>query len=161
MLFVVGASHKTAPLATREKLAIAPERIPETLDALLEEHDAVSEVVLLSTCNRCELYAVARPQAKRALIDWLGRLGGESGEDWKRHCYAHEDSAAARHLFRVATGLESMVPGETQIQGQVKTAYETAHHGAVVGPELHHLFQHALNTAKAIRTESALNTSRS
>lgn len=160
MLFSIGVSHKTAPLATRERLAVAPEHIPELLDGLLENAD-ISEAALLATCNRCELYAVARPQTKRLLIDWLGRLGAPPETDWENHYYARENSSAARHLFRVAAGLESMVPGETQIQGQVKTAYQTAHHASTVGSQLHQLFQHALNTAKAIRTESELNTPRS
>jgi len=160
MLFVVGVSHKTAPLTTRERLAVAPERIPELLDGLLE-NEGIDEAVLLSTCNRSELYVEAKPQTKRLLIDWLGHLGGPPEAEWETCYYARQDSTAARHLFRVAAGLESMVPGETQIQGQVKTAYQTAHHATTVGPRLHHLFQHALNTAKAIRTESSLNTLRS
>jgi glutamyl-tRNA reductase len=160
MLFVVGASHKTAPLATRERLAVAPERVPELLDGLLESKD-IDEAVLLSTCNRSELYVEARAQTKRLLIDWLGHLGGPPEAEWENYYYARQDGTAARHLFRVAAGLESMVPGETHIQGQVKTAYQIAHHAATVGPQLHHLFQHALNTAKAIRTDSSLNTPRS
>lgn len=157
MLFVIGVSHKTAPLATRERLAVTPDRVPELLDNLLE-NEGIDEAVLLSTCNRSELYVEAKPQAKHLLIDWLARLGGPPEAEWNDYYYARQDSMAARHLFRVAAGLESMVPGETQIQGQVKTAYQIAHHASTVGPQLHHLFQHALNTAKAIRTESSLNT---
>src|SRR5699024_3611322 len=139
MLFVVGISHKTAPLATRERLAVAPERVPELLDGLLE-NAGIEEAVLLSTCNRCELYVEAKPQAKRLLIDWLAHLGGPPEPEWEDYYYARQDSMAARHLFRVAAGLESMVPAETQIQGQVKTAYQTAHHAAADAPRLHHLF---------------------
>ncbi|MGH8271639.1 MAG: glutamyl-tRNA reductase [Gammaproteobacteria bacterium] len=159
MLFAVGVSHKTAPLAVRERLAVAPTRIPELLDALLER-DGVDEAVLLATCNRTELYAVAEPRRKRALIAWLGEIGGLGSEpdDWR---YVHEDGAAARHLFRVAAGLESMVLGETQVLGQVKTAYLAAHAAAAVGPELHDLFQHALGATKNIRTDSSLDTLRS
>ncbi len=159
MLFAVGVSHKTAPLAVRERLAVAPARIPELLDALLE-NDGVDEAVLLATCNRTELYAVAEPQRKRTLIAWLGEIGGLEPEpdDWR---YAHEDGAAARHLFRVAAGLESMVLGETQVLGQVKTAYLAAHAAAAVGPELHDLFQHALGATKNIHTDSSLDTLRS
>ncbi|MDN5863821.1 MAG: glutamyl-tRNA reductase [Gammaproteobacteria bacterium] len=157
MLFVIGVSHKTAPLAVRERLAVAPERVAEVLDSLLEK-EGVEEAVLLTTCNRNEIYAWARPQDKRLLIDWLSRLGGAPEPGWNDYYYAHEGEAAARHLFRVAAGLESMAPGETQIQGQVKTAYQDAHHAAAaVGPELHQLFQHALNAAKGIRTETSLD----
>lgn len=159
MLFAVGVSHKTAPLAVRERLAVAPARIPELLDELLE-NDGVDEVVLLTTCNRTELYAVAEPYLKRTLIDWLDDTGGlgPGAENWR---YVHEDGAAARHLFRVAAGLESMALGETQVLGQVKTAYLTAHKAAAVGPELHSLFQHALGATKSIHTDSALDTLRS
>lgn len=155
MLFAIGVSHKTAPLAVRERLAVSAARIPELLDSLLE-NEGVKEAVLLTTCNRNELYATARPRDKRLLIDWLGRLGGTPEAGWDECCHAHESDAAARHLFRVAAGLESMAPGETQIQGQVKTAYENAHHASAVGPELHQLFQHALNAAKSIRTDASL-----
>lgn len=149
MLLVSGVSHKTAPLALRERVAVAPERVPELLDQLLE-NDGIEEAVLLATCNRTELYAVAAPRCKPLLTEWLGVMSG-LGTALARHCYVHEDGEAARHLFRVAAGLDSMVLGETQILGQVKDAYLCAHHAAVVGPELHQLFQHALGAAKDMR----------
>ncbi|MGH8161547.1 MAG: glutamyl-tRNA reductase, partial [Gammaproteobacteria bacterium] len=156
MLFAVGCSHKTAPLALRERLSVAPERIAERLDALLE-NDGVTEAVLLTTCNRNELYAIAEPQRKRRLIEWLGLIPSDD----RNFYYAHEDAAAARHLFRVAAGLDSMVVGETQILGQVKTAYLEAHRASAVGPELHRLFQHAFEAAKVVRGDASLNAPRS
>lgn len=159
MLFVVGVSHKTAPLAIRERFAVAPDRLPGHLDQLLET-DGVEEAVLLATCNRTELYVVAAPQQKRFLADWLAALGG-LGTDSEAYRYVHEEAAAAKHLFRVAAGLDSMVLGEAQILGQVKNAYAAAHNSAAVGPELHQLFQHALGETKLIRSESALDAVRS
>ena len=159
MLLVAGVSHKTAPLAIRERLAVAPARVPELLDQLLET-EGVDEAVLLATCNRTELYVIAAPQRKREVLDWLGALGG-LGEELHDYRYAHEGAAAARHLFRVAAGLDSMVLGETQVLGQVKNAYLAAHAAAAVGPELHQLFQHALGTTKGIRADSALDALRS
>ncbi|MGH8428073.1 MAG: glutamyl-tRNA reductase [Gammaproteobacteria bacterium] len=159
MLFVIGVSHKTAPLAVRERLAVAPTRIPELLDQLLET-DGVDEAVLLATCNRTELYAVAQPQYKHRIVEWFSTLGNFGGE-LAGHLYVHEGAPVARHLFRVAAGLDSMVLGENQILGQVKTAYLDAHRTATVGPELHQLFQYALGVTKGIRTDSALDSLRS
>jgi len=159
MLFVAGVSHKTAPLAVRERLAVAPERVPELLDQLLE-NDQVSEAVLVATCNRTELYAACDPHAQPLIAGWLGRLGDIDGT-LEEHQYLYRDEAAARHLFRVTAGLDSMVLGETQILGQVKNAYLTAHHGAAVGPELHQLFQHAFGAAKTLRGSPGLDSVRS
>ncbi|MGA7965903.1 MAG: glutamyl-tRNA reductase [Gammaproteobacteria bacterium] len=160
MLLVAGVSHKTAPLELREQVAIAPERVPELLDDLLG-NDGIDEAVLLVTCNRTELYASAAPQAKPVLMRWLGRISG-LGAGLDTHLYLHQDTAAARHLFRVAAGLDSLVVGETQILGQIKAAYRQAHReAAAVGPDLHQLFQHALGLAKNLRTDSALDSIRS
>lgn len=160
MLLAVGVSHKTAPLSLRERLAIAPEHVPELLDSLLE-NDGVEEAVLLVTCNRTELYASAAPQAAPAIIRWLGTLSG-LGNGLDRHLYQYRDGAAARHLFRVTAGLDSLVLGEAQILGQVRNAYRLAHEkAAAVGPVLHQLFQHALGLAKDLRSDSALDSLRS
>jgi glutamyl-tRNA reductase len=158
MLYVIGVSHKTAPIALRERLAVAPERVAERLDGLLE-NEGITEAVLLATCNRSEVYAIADAPAKRLLIEWLGVPKTGPGERCLH--YTHEGGRAARHLFRVAAGLESMVLGEAQVLGQVKAAYLAAHRAAAVGPELHRLFQYAFETAKAIRGDASLNTPRS
>ncbi len=160
MLLTLGVSYKTAPLNLRERLAIAPEHIPGLLDSLLE-NEGVDEAVLLVTCNRTELYVSAAPHAAPVVIRWLGTLSG-LGTDLDDHLYQHRDLAAAQHLFRVAAGLDSLVLGETQILGQVKTAYRLAHQeAAAVGPVLHQLFQHALSLAKDLRSETSLDTLRS
>ncbi len=160
MLLTLGVSYKTAPLSLRERLAIAPEHIPGLLDSLLE-NEGVDEAVLLVTCNRTELYVSAAPHAAPTVIRWLGTLSG-LGTDLDSHLYQYRDLAAAHHLFRVAAGLDSLVLGETQILGQVKTAYRLAHQeAAAVGPVLHQLFQHALGLAKDLRSETSLDTLRS
>jgi len=159
MLLVAGVSHKTAPLAVRERLAVPPDRAPGLLDQLLE-NDGVSEAVLLATCNRTELYVECAPEAQPLIRGWMGRLGGGVA-GLEEHLYLHRDAEAARHLFRVAAGLDSMVLGEHQILGQVKSAYLAAHHGAAVGPELHQLFQHAFGAAKTLRGEAGLDSVRS
>lgn len=160
MLLAVGVSHKTAPLSLRERLAIAPEHMPELLDSLLE-NDGVDEAVLLVTCNRTELYVSTAPQATPTIIRWLGTLSG-LGNGLDKHLYQFHDAEAARHLFRVATGLDSLVLGETQILGQVRSAYRLAHEQAgSVGPVLHQLFQHALGLAKDQRSDGALDSLRS
>lgn len=160
MLLVLGVSHKTAPLSLRERLAIAPENIPELLDSLLE-NEGVDEAVLLVTCNRTELYVSVAPQATPTVVRWLSALSG-LGNGLDKYLYQHRDLAAAHHLFRVAAGLDSLVLGETQILGQIKAAYRIAHQdAATVGPELHRLFQHALGLAKDLRTEASLDSLRS
>ncbi len=160
MLLALGVSHKTAPLSLRERLAIAPEHIPELLDSLLE-NDGVDEAVLLVTCNRTELYVSAAPHAAPTVIRWLGTLSG-LGSGLDTHLYQYRELAAAQHLFRVAAGLDSLVLGETQILGQVKTAYRLAHQeAAAVGPVLHQLFQHALGLAKDLRSDAPLDSLRS
>jgi glutamyl-tRNA reductase len=159
MLFVVGANHKTAPLATRERLAVAPTQVAARLDLLLEA-EGIREAVVLTTCNRTELYAVADAHRKRRLVEWLAASGTSDG-DLQACLYTRQDGAAARHLFRVTAGLDSMVPVEAQILGQVKTAYLQAHRASAVGPELHQLFQHAFEAAKGIRGDTALNGPRS
>ncbi|HEX5313750.1 MAG TPA: glutamyl-tRNA reductase [Gammaproteobacteria bacterium] len=159
MLFVVGVSHKTAPLALRERLAVAPARVPELLDAMLEGGD-LREAVLLSTCNRSELYAVTEAHRKAAVLASF-RAIGDCDEEILPGCYVEEGPGAARHLFRVAAGLDSMVLGEAHILGQVRAAYLTAHRASAVGPELHQLFQHVLAATKNIRSDSSLDGLRS
>jgi glutamyl-tRNA reductase len=160
MLLVAGISHKTAPLGLRERVAIAPKRVPELLDGLLE-NDGIDEAVLLVTCNRTELYVSAAPQAKPVITHWLGRVSG-LGEILDKHLYLYQDTVAAHHLFRVAAGLDSLVLGETQILGQIKAAYRQAHReAAAVGPDLHQLFQHTFGLAKHLHTDSALDSLRS
>jgi glutamyl-tRNA reductase len=143
-LYVVGASHKTAPLAVRERLALLDGQIEDFLRDL-----AVSEAVVVSTCNRTELYVVA-PSPDVALAALETRAGGGV------ELYVERNCDAARHLHRVVAGLESMIVGEAEIQGQVKRAYERALAARTTGPMTNRLFRSALATGKRVRTETAV-----
>ncbi|MBW3549516.1 MAG: hypothetical protein KY442_01470 [Proteobacteria bacterium] len=129
-LLVLGINHQTAPVSLRERVAFSADAVPGALEAL-RALPQVQEVALLSTCNRTELYAVTEDDG-RALGDWLARHpdGGDSGsgpaQALHAYLYRHRDADAVRHLFRVATGLDSLVLGEPQILGQVKEAWASA-----------------------------------
>jgi glutamyl-tRNA reductase len=154
ILFATGLSYKTAPVEIRERIAVIPSRVVETATRLKSEC-GLSEIVLLSTCNRVEIYGAApNRKAIETLLNSLER--SETKTDFDPYAFLHTGPDAARHLFAVAGGLESMVLGETEITGQVKTAYETAHAAGLTGPMTNRLFQKALQTAKAIRTRTQI-----
>ncbi|KRA78885.1 glutamyl-tRNA reductase [Lysobacter sp. Root667] len=152
-LFVLGINHQTAPVSLRERVAFSSETVPAAL-AALRALPQVSEVALLSTCNRTELYAVADDDG-RALADWLATHPQDMG-DLHAYLYRHRDADAVRHLFRVATGLDSLVLGEPQILGQVKDAWATARNAGSLGSQLDRLFQQAFSTAKRARTDTRI-----
>jgi len=150
--FVAGISFKTAPVNLREQIAVAPARLTCS-GCHLKIHGGLSEVVLVSTCNRVEIYGVAQNTNRiDALLNSLAR----SKADVRPHVYTHEGEDAVRHLFSVASGLDSMVLGETEITGQVKQAYERAQGVKLTGRITNCLFQKALQTAKAIRTKTQI-----
>ena len=152
-LYVVGVSHHSAPLEIREKLAIAPERLAERL-ADLAAQPGVAEAVLVSTCNRTEIYCRGeRDAAPRA---WLQAEADRSGLALAPHIYCHEELEAVRHAFRVASGLDSMVLGEPQVLGQVKHALRAARNAGTVGATLDRLFQRTFAVAKQVRSQTAL-----
>jgi glutamyl-tRNA reductase len=152
-LFVLGINHQTAPVSLRERVAFSGDAIPAALDAL-RGLPSVHEVALLSTCNRTELYAVTDDNGS-ALADWLATHPDDAG-DLHAYLYRHADADAVRHLFRVATGLDSLVLGEPQILGQVKDAWATARASGSLGNQLDRLFQHAFATAKRARTDTRI-----
>ncbi|NLW97473.1 glutamyl-tRNA reductase [Luteimonas wenzhouensis] len=154
-LYALGINHQTAPVALREQVAFAERDVPAAL-ADLRALPGVREVALLSTCNRTELYASADDDA--ALARWLASHRGGDG-DLHGYLYRHAGDGAARHLFRVACGLDSMVLGEPQILGQVKQAWSMAREAGALGSELDRLFQHAFVTAKRVRTETRIGSS--
>jgi glutamyl-tRNA reductase len=155
-LFALGINHQTAPVALRERVAFDDDAVAPAL-AGLHALPQVREVALLSTCNRTELYAVTDDDGG-ALVDWLATHPSESG-DLHAYLYRHQDGDAVRHLFRVATGLDSLVLGEPQILGQVKHAWATARGAGTLGGQLDRLFQHAFVTAKRARTETRIGNS--
>ncbi|MBJ6981228.1 glutamyl-tRNA reductase [Luteimonas sp. MC1572] len=159
-LIAIGLNHQTAPLQLRERVAFAGDRLEAALAELRALPD-VKEVALLSTCNRTELYAVADDEG-RALVNWLATHPDDASGDaagLHAYLYHHAGDAAARHLFRVATGLDSMVLGEPQILGQVKQAWSSARSAGTLGGHLDRLFQHAFVTAKRARTETRIGNS--
>jgi len=157
-LFLLGVSHKTTPVDIREHLDFAARGLDAAL-AALAVRPSTSEAVVLSTCNRAELY-VACDEVASARADLLGFLGEYHGLDTSAvfpHLYEQVDGAAARHLFRVAGGLDSLVVGEPQILGQVKDAYAAATEGRTVGPVLNKVFPWSFTVGKRVRTETALS----
>ena len=151
-LYVLGINHQTAPVSLRERVAFSADAVPAALQAL-RALPCVHEAALLSTCNRTELYAVA--DDGQVLADWLATHPLDAG-DLHAYLYRHADAEAVRHLFRVATGLDSLVLGEPQILGQVKDAWATARTAGSLGNQLDRLFQHAFTTAKRARTDTRI-----
>ena len=152
-LYVLGINHHSAPLEVREKLAFAPDRQGEALSDLAAQ-PGVAEVVLVSTCNRTEIYC--RSEATANVRGWLEAAAARSGLSLQAHLYCHADEAAVRHAFRVASGLDSMVLGEPQILGQVKHSVRTAGNMGTLGPMLGRLFERTFAVAKQVRSETAL-----
>jgi glutamyl-tRNA reductase len=156
-LLAIGVSHKTAPVEVRERLALTAGRSAEFLRELRGATD-VHEAVAISTCNRTELYLVAGDpvEAESTALTMLARQAGIRPTELTGTIYSHRNCDAARHLYRVTSGLESMIVGEAEVQGQVKRAYETALAHETAGPLTSHLFQAALATGKRVRTETAI-----
>ena len=150
---ILGINHKTAPVALREKVAFSEERLLAALQALRQE-TGVAEAVILSTCNRTELYW-AGSASGRELSQWLEQHHGNN-LDLASSLYIHEEQRAVEHAFSVASGLDSMVLGEAQILGQLKDAYRIAQQAGSTGPSLNKLFQAAFSAAKRVRSETRI-----
>ena len=160
-LLALGVSHKTAPLAVRERLALPEGRAAAVL-AELTAHDAIHEAVAISTCNRTELYLLAADtvEAESAALGILARQAEIRPTELTESLYSMRGSDAVRHLFGVAAGLDSMIVGEAEIQGQVKRAYELALVEGATGPVTNRLFREALAAGKRVRTETGVGRSR-
>jgi len=156
-LAVIGINHKTAPVEIREKFSFSPKQILEVNRALKEEGIS-SENLILSTCNRMEIYAVAGQKSDfiGATKDFLSRFHNLRLADYENIFYVYKDRQAIEHLFRVAAGLDSMVIGEMEILGQVKKAYQDARQSRSTGKILNRLFEKAFNNAKKIRTDTSI-----
>ncbi len=160
-LLLLGTSYKTAPVALREKVALTSTGI-ERLLGELREVAAVQEAVVLSTCNRTELYLVSDDPvaAETAVIASLARRAGLRPTELLDGVYALRNCDAARQLFRVTSGLESMIIGEAEVQGQVRSAYEIALAGGSTGPLTNRLFRAAIETGKRVRTQTQVGAGR-
>jgi len=159
-LIALGINHNSAAVDVRERVAFAPEQVGE---ALVDACDLVGldEAVILSTCNRTEVYAVvpehsAAGDSATALVDWLVRYHHLSAGELQRCAYHYEGAQALRHLVQVASGLDSMVLGEPQIFGQLKSAYAVAVEAGTVGSEFGRLFPRVFAIAKRVRTDTAI-----
>ena len=156
-IILAGLSHRTAPVEVRERIAFEDTACVEVL-ATLRALPGVAECVCLSTCNRTELYCMVTGDPDtcgKAVISFLAELGN-GYLDPEAHCYLKIDESAISHLFRVVAGLDSMVLGEPQIFGQVKTAYTIASNARSTGPITNRLFHHAFRVGKAIRRETGV-----
>jgi glutamyl-tRNA reductase len=153
-LVVVGINHRTAPVEVRERVVFEPARIPDALQQLRGLPD-VRESVIVSTCNRTELYCVTDSAGPGELGEWLQRYHG-LGTPLHHSLYHHDEQKAVAHAFCVASGLDSMVLGEPQILGQLKDAYRVAQEAGTTGPVLNRLFQSAFSVAKRVRTETKI-----
>lgn len=150
---ILGLNHKTAPVALREKVAFSEDRLVAALRALRQER-GVAEVVILSTCNRTEVYWAGSASGAE-LSQWLERHHDQA-LDLASSVYVHQEKHAVEHAFNVASGLDSMVLGEAQILGQLKNAYRIAQETGSTGPHLNKLFQAAFSAAKRVRSETQI-----
>jgi glutamyl-tRNA reductase len=155
-LFTIGISHRTAPIEIRERVAI-PRAEYAARVGQLRAQPGVDEVMILGTCNRTEVYCLSSQGGKETLLDWIHRSNGLPPGQLDQHFYSYEGEASARHLIRVASGLDSLVLGETQILGQLKDAWQQAHDAGSLGTVLDRLFQHTFASAKIIRTRSGIS----
>lgn len=157
---VIGVNHRTSPLGVLERVAVGAEAMPKALHALASK-DNIREAVVLSTCNRTEVYAVTEKfhAAYDDIADFFCELGGLRSEELHQHLYSQHDDAAVRHLFEVACGLDSAVIGENEILGQVRDAWSLAQASGAARTTLNLLFRHALETGKRARSETGISRS--
>lgn len=153
-LLAFGINHTTAPLALRERVAFAPENLHSAMQEACA-HAGLTEVAILSTCNRTEIYAASEGDAE-AIQQWLVEHTAIEAADLANSYYCHQDQEAVRHMMKVAGGLDSLVLGEPQILGQMKSAFAVAKEAGTLGAELHATFQQVFNIAKRVRTETAI-----
>ena len=159
-VWTLGLNHTTAPLDLRGRFAFAVDQLAPTLDHLRQDLatrcEETPEAAILSTCNRTEIYCAANQASPHDTLHWLARTGGVSPQELQTHTYLLEGDAAARHAFRVASGLDSMVLGEAQILGQLKDAVRAAEEAGALGTTLNQLFQRSFAVAKEVRTSTEI-----
>jgi glutamyl-tRNA reductase len=156
-LLTLGINHTTAPLEVRERVAIDAQNLGHALKKLIAVPQ-VDEAAIISTCNRTELYCEVSQidQGREEILKWLNRFHNLSSNDTEPYIYDHLDTSVVQHIFRVACGLDSMVLGEPQILGQLKSAYQDAVQAETLGRNLNQLFQRAFSVAKKVRTNTAI-----
>jgi glutamyl-tRNA reductase len=156
-LLTLGVNHASAPIQIRERLAISDQELPQALRSLTDLA-AISEAAIVSTCNRTEIYCSVESSAnsKPLVAQWLSNFKQLAVEQVQPYLYSYSDEDVAKHLFRVGSGLDSMVLGEPQILGQLKQAYTKAANVETLGKDLNQLFQQCFNVAKKVRTYTAI-----
>ena len=154
-LLALGINHKTAPVALREKVAFTPDSLVEAL-ASLRKVDGVDESVIVSTCNRTELYVNTQHESATALLAWLSNFHHVEVDEIANNSYVLAADDAVKHIMRVASGLDSIILGEPQILGQVKQAFGDAKHSGMINTEFDKLFQHTFSVAKRVRSETEI-----
>lgn len=155
-VFALGLNHHTAPLDLRGRFAFTLEQLAPSLVGLRQKLPGAPEAAILSTCNRTEVYVAAPQTQVQPAIAWLAQTGGVDAGALCEHAYVMQGSAAARHAFRVASGLDSMVLGEPQILGQMKQAVKEAEAAGALGTTLHQLFQRSFSVAKEVRSSTEI-----
>lgn len=155
-VWALGINHHTAPLDLRGRFAFAIDQIQPTLNGYRQSLARQPEATLLSTCNRTELYGAGDQSAVEPTLEWLAHTGGVSSHVLRDHAYVLREGEAARHAFRVASGLDSMVLGEAQILGQMKDAVRAADEAGALGTTLHQLFQRSFAVAKQVRSSTEI-----
>jgi glutamyl-tRNA reductase len=155
-VWALGINHTTAPLDLRGRFAFAVEQIGPTLNGLRGALSRQPEAAIISTCNRTEIYCAGHLSEIEPTLDWLAHSGGVTSEVLMSHAYSLEDERVARHAFRVASGLDSMVLGEPQILGQMKDAVRAAEEAGALGSTLNQLFQRSFAVAKEVRTSTEI-----
>lgn len=154
-LYTIGLNHQTAPIEIRERAAFSPDSIEDALQDL-KQTESVREAAILSTCNRTEIYCGQESNEPIPVMEWLGSHSGLKSREFNQALYNLPNEEAVRHAFRVASGLDSMVMGEPQILGQMKSAFQTATRYGATGKVLNRLFQHAFHVAKQVRTDTSI-----
>jgi glutamyl-tRNA reductase len=161
-VWALGINHNTAPLDLRGRFAFATDQVAPTLhsmrEALVSQQVLAPEATLLSTCNRTEIYGVGDKGELQHTLQWLAQSGGVSPEVLSHHAYTLRGDQAARHAFRVASGLDSMVLGEPQILGQMKDAVRAAEEAGALGSTLNQMFQRSFAVAKEVRSSTEIGT---
>ncbi|BCO18606.1 glutamyl-tRNA reductase [Alteromonas sp. KC3] len=152
-LLALGINHKTAPVALREKVAFTPDSLVEAL-ASLKKLEGVDESVIVSTCNRTELYVNTQDESGQKLLQWLSDFHHLNVQEISNNSYVLTQDEAVKHIMRVASGLDSLILGEPQILGQVKQAFGDAKHSGMINSEFDKLFQHTFSVAKRVRSET-------
>jgi len=155
-VWALGINHTTAPLDLRGRFAFAVDQVPPTLQALRQSLSRRPEAAILSTCNRTEIYCAGEQQDIEQTLDWMAHAGGVTPALLRSHSYQLRDGLVARHAFRVASGLDSMVLGEAQILGQMKDAVRAADQAGALGTTLNQLFQRSFAVAKEVRSSTEI-----